>query len=177
MIFLEAVTIEQSKYLDFNSISCLLGQTIRRTLPQRELLNKVADEEVCKHLFRLNGQLCGIDQCTDFYYDPPTKHYTGIKQTLKGWCPSIGHADKVLQGDFIHTSQGQPVYMVHADNYYDLRVRYKIVIAEFRSCFNISASTRITIILDRGIYSSDVFSEIKNDPSVELITQNLLNKQ
>lgn len=170
IFFLEAVNIEQSKYLDFYSLSHLLGKTIRRPFVQRQLLNDIANEDTFNKLFRLNGMLCDIDNCSDFYYDPHTKHYTGIRKILKGWCASAGHPDKVLHSDFIHSSNGQPLYMVHADNYLDLRERYRSVISVFRKCFGIENSKCITMIIDRGIYSKDVLNAIEQEPSLHLIT-------
>jgi hypothetical protein len=111
MVLLEAVNIEQSKYLDFHSLTRLLGQTTRRPLSQRHQLDLLADEQQCAKIFKLNAQLCGSDTCSDYYYDPHTKHYTGLSKILKGWCASIGHADKILHSDFIHSSQGNPLFL------------------------------------------------------------------
>jgi len=99
MFFLEAVNIEQSKYLDFNSLTNLLGDTIRRPQVQRQKLNQLANEDVFNRLFKLNGELCDVDNVSDFYYDPHTKQYTGTQKILKGWCGSLGHPDKALHSD------------------------------------------------------------------------------
>ncbi|MCK5020747.1 MAG: hypothetical protein KAS32_27245 [Candidatus Peribacteraceae bacterium] len=170
IFFLESVNIEQSKYLDFHSLSLLLGKTIRQPFTQRQLLNDISNEDTFDRLFRLNGDLCDIENCSDFYYDPHTKQYTGTYKILKGWCGSIGHPDKILNSDFIHSSNGQPLYMVHSDNYYDLRERYNAVIFKFRKCLNIDSSKCITMIVDRGIYSEDVLNNIAKDTSQQIIT-------
>jgi hypothetical protein len=170
MLYLEAVAIEQSKYLDFHSLTRLLGPTVRLPLSQRRVLAEVANEDQCTKIFRLNAELCTIHECLDFYYDPHAKHYTGQFKILKGWCASIGHADKVLYSDFIHSSKGEPLFMIHCDNYYDLRERYRESIKAFRTSVALDPSVCITMVLDRGIFKSDVFEETLNDPSLELIT-------
>lgn len=170
VIFLEAVNIEQSKYLDFDSLSILLGKTSYLPVFQRNELDHLSNESLCSDILRLNGDLVGINSCRDFYYDPHTKHYTGMKKILKGWCSSIRWAEKALHSDFIHTTQGEPVYINYFDNYDDLRERYCRVIASFRKTFSILPSNCITIIVDRGIYSHDVIRNVTNDPTLDLIT-------
>jgi len=170
MFFLEAVNIEQSKYLDFNSLSHLIGKTNRNSGHQRSELNAIANEHHCGLIFKLNAELCNCKQYTDFYYDPHTKHYTGISKILKGWCSSIGHADKVLHSDFIHSPNGEPLFMIHCDNYYDLRERYQYVVSQFRQSVGIESSKCITFTIDRGIYSQKVLDDIQQDPTQEIIT-------
>ena len=169
-ILLEAVNIEQTKYLDFHSLSFLLGSTCRPVLAQRHQLDEISTDSMCTQVLRFNGEVVGINSCTDYYYDPHTKHYTGMHKILKGWCPCIRWADKALHSDIIHTSKGQPVYIKHFDNYYDLRERYQVVIDSFRRDLCIPDTKTITIVLDRGIFSIDVFETIKAKPNLELIT-------
>jgi hypothetical protein len=71
-------------------------------------------------------------QTRDFYFDPHTKHYTGMQNVLKGWCASLRWADKVLHSDFFHTAAGQPVYLECADNYQDMRERFAALLPRFR---------------------------------------------
>lgn len=170
MILLECVNIEQSKYLDFNSLSRLLGSTVRLPFTQRSHLNNIADEQQCIKLFHLNAVQCSVDHCYDFYYDPHTKHYTGMAHVLKGWCSSIGHADKVLHMDCIHSAKGEPLFMNHYDNYYDLRERYKIALKDFRAAVGITPSQCITVIFDRGIFKQELFENISADPALDIIT-------
>lgn len=170
MILLEAVNIEQSKYLHFTSLTQIIGLTVRRAYEQRQELNHIANQTNCFKIFGLNAQLCECKEMTDFYYDPHSKHYTGMANILKGWCSAIGHADKVLHSDFIHSITGQPLFFKHFDNYDDLRQRYKLVVEEFRSCCGIDITQRITLIIDRGIFSFDIFQAIVDDVTLELIT-------
>jgi hypothetical protein len=170
IIFLEIVNIEQSKYLDFNSLNLLLGETIRRPQVQRNMLNELANEDIFNRLFKLNGELCDVVNQSDFYYDPHTKQYTGTQKILKGWCGALGRPDKALHSDFIHSSIGQPLFMVHADNYLDLREKYNSVILKFRKCFDIDKNRCVTMIIDRGIYKIDVLNDIEKDPQLNIIT-------
>lgn len=170
MILLECVNIEQSKYLNFTSLSRLLGSTVRLPFTQREHLNDIADVPQCLKLWELNAKQCLTDDCYDFYYDPHTKHYTGMSKILKGWCSSIGHADKVLHMDCIHSAKGEPLFMNHYDNYYDLRERYQSALRDFRAATGICANQCITVVFDRGIFKQDLFTTISADPTLEVIT-------
>jgi hypothetical protein len=112
----------------------------------------------------------------DFYLDPHTKHYTGMQRVLKGWCASIRWADKVMHGNFIHTAQGHPVYFEWVDNYDDLRVRFLPLIGRLRATLGLDggdpqAPPRVlTITVDRGIFSNDLFNLVAADPYLHLIT-------
>jgi hypothetical protein len=169
-ILLEKVNIEQTKFLDFNSLSFILEKTYPSLFTQRELLDELSNTSLCANILRLNGKLTGVDKCDDYYYDPHTKHYTGMYKILKGWCPCIRFADKALHCDMIHTRDGMPVYINYFDNYYDLRERYKNVISSFRHDVGIAIDRKISMVLDRGIFGIDVIQEAKNDPHIELIT-------
>ncbi|HEX2956244.1 MAG TPA: hypothetical protein VHO70_05415 [Chitinispirillaceae bacterium] len=118
----------------------------------------------------MNAEVADVAHCDDFYYDPHTKHYTGMHKLLKGWCSAIRWADKALHSDFIHTVEGMPVYMHHADNYHDLRERFFPVVTDFRQTIALPEKKKITIIIDRGIYSIEIFQKVKNDPDLELIS-------
>ncbi|MCK5022671.1 MAG: hypothetical protein KAS04_00720, partial [Candidatus Aenigmarchaeota archaeon] len=122
-VLLGAVNIEQTKLLDFACIAAMFGTVIRSHFLQRNRLHKMATQENVNHLLECNAQLVEAIQCSDFYYDPHTKHYTGIKKILKGWVASLKRVGKGLHMDFIHTVTGEPVFLEHADNFYDLRER------------------------------------------------------
>ena len=170
MLYLEAVNIEQSKYLDFHSLTYLLGSTIRRPFSQRHLLDDLASEGNCTKIFKLNADLFCDNKDFTFYYDPHSKRYTGIYKILKGWCPSLGRADKVLHSDFIHSVRGDPLFIMHFDNFYDLRERYEDVVKALRIVIGAEKSERITLVLDRAIYKFAVFEKTVDDPSLEIIT-------
>ena len=115
-LLLGAVNIEQSKLLDFDDLRFLLGQIIRIPHRQRLELGRLAMPETVESLIRFNAEEVNAFSVSDFYYDPHTKHYTGMQKVLKGWCSGIRLADKALHMDFIHTCEGYPVYIEHADN-------------------------------------------------------------
>lgn len=118
----------------------------------------------------INAEITKCNSSTDFYYDPHNKHYTGLRKILKGWCAKVKMADKVLNMDFIHTSKGYPVYLKTIDNYYDLRERFFTNVQEFRQLAVISSSQIITLVVDRGIYSIDVFDDIIKSDTQHIIT-------
>ena len=170
-VLLEAVNVEQSKYINFESLSMLLGKTYRSTVDQRQILGQLADDSsVSDDILALNANCAGVAMCDDYYYDPHTKHYTGIRTILKGWCASIRWADKALHCDYLHTVTGYPVYVEHADNYDDLRERFEGVVVRFRKVAGVSPERILTVVMDRGIYGKEVFERVKNDTRLELVT-------
>ncbi len=110
-------------------------------------------------------------QCSDFYCDPHTKHYTGVKKIFKGWCSGINFSDKIVNMDFIHTVDGCPVYMSHSDNFHDFRERFFDLIESFRKVTGIGSDPKITIVIDRAIYKLELFQKImKEDKSLYFVT-------
>ncbi len=163
MVLLGAVNIEQSKLLNWDSLRQFLGDVLVNLNQQREALGQLAAAGVLKALWRINGECVGIDDCSDFYYDPHSKHYTGAHKILKGWCSRLRFAEKVLHMDFIHTVLGFPVYLWHDDNFHDLRQRFFDVVAAFRQQFDFAPKRPLTFVVDRGIYGLDVFDKIIED--------------
>ena len=101
----------RTKLLNWEDLELALGPGVRYPTQQREKLKELAtDAALVKGLFRFNQDLLGDTVWTDFYFDPHVKHYTGEQNILKGWCPKIRFADRVLQSDFMHTAQGAPIY-------------------------------------------------------------------
>jgi hypothetical protein len=169
VILLGTKNIEQTKLLDFYDLQILLGATSRLLYEQRQELSQLSTREMIEKLFRFNAEEIGALECRDFYYDPHTKHYTGMQQVLKGWCPSIRFADKVMHMDFIHTSEGYPVYYEPTDNYEDLRERFGQVTKQCCELIGLEEK-EVTFIVDRGIYSHQFFEEIMANPLRHIIT-------
>jgi hypothetical protein len=169
-LLLGAVNIEQTKLLDFADLEWLLGRTLRSLFPQRQLLSQLASGSVVPQLLSINAQWVGAAQRRDFYFDPHTKHYTGMQNVLKGWCACLGWADKVLHSDFFHTAEGQPVYFECADNYQDMRERFAALLPRFRQAVGLPAGAVVTCVMDRGIFSQEVFARAVAAPDYHLIT-------
>jgi hypothetical protein len=170
MVLVDAVNIEQSKYVNWDSLSLLMGSAITGTVRQRNLLGEIAAGDMANRVFELNAIVAEVEQCSDYYYDPHTKQYTGMRKILKGWCSAIRWADKALHSDFIHTSEGMPVYMESCDNYLDLRERFFMVVSNFRQVVKISPEKKITITIDRGIYGLETFQQVQKKSALELIS-------
>ena len=169
-LLLGAVNIEQTKLLDFADLGWLLGRTLRSLFPQRQLLSQLASGSVVPQLLSFNAQSVGAAQTRDFYFDPHTKHYTGMQNVLKGWCACLRWADKVLHSDFFHTAEGQPVYFECADNYLDMRERFAALLPRFRQAVGLPAGAVVTCVMDRGIFSQEVFAQAVAAPNYHLIT-------
>jgi hypothetical protein len=106
----------------------------------------------------------------DLYYDPHTAHYTGTQNILKGWCASIRWADKLINSDYIHTAAGHPIYFECTDNFEDLRGRFFPLIERLRNSLEWNPQRVLSFIVDRGIYSNEVFNQVLADPFIHLIT-------
>lgn len=175
---LGAHNIEQTKLLDWSDLGMMLGTAVRFPAPQRELLGALATAQTVAAVLRWNYRQLGepVMRDNDFYLDPHTKHYTGMQRVLKGWCASIRWADKVMHGDFVHTAHGHPIYFEWVDNYDDLRVRFGPLVERMRATLGLDAHDpqdpprTLTFVVDRGIYSNDLFSQIAADPGLHLIT-------
>lgn len=170
-IMLGAVNIEQTKYLNWRDLGNLLGQTVRFPTPQREQLTRLANPATIDAVLRWNyQQLATTPGENDFYYDPHTAHYTGMQHVLKGWCAAIRWADKLINSDYIHTAKGHPIYFECTDNYDDLRARFSPLIGRLRTCLQWTSERVLTFIVDRGIYSNQIFNQVLADPAIHLIT-------
>ena len=86
------------------------------------------------------------------------------------WCPSIRLADKGINMDYIHTTDGHPVYFNTTDNFYDLRERFASNVEHFRSLCGFDQKQVLTMVVDRGIYSLETFKGIINDPGMHMVT-------
>jgi hypothetical protein len=168
-VLLGAVNHEQSKRLSFSSLSWLIGPAIRSLNHQRHLLGKLAAVEHTRSMLERNGRLldlCGHDL---FYFDPHAEEYTGVLKTLKGWSGGVHRIDKIINMDFIHTQDGQPCFVQHADNFYDMRERFFMSIQAFRGILE-DARRTLTWVADRGLYGLDTLRRIVDDGNDHFIT-------
>jgi hypothetical protein len=170
-LLLGAQNIEQTKYLNWEDLELILGGVVRFPTPQREQLKALAaDPGLLDKLWRFNQTNLGPAVGSDFYFDPHTKHYTGEQNVLKGWCPKIRGADKVLHSDFLHTAHGAPIYFETTDNFADLRQRFCGVIGRARQALQWPDDTVPTFVVDRGCYGAEFFEKVTGDPTFHLIT-------
>lgn len=167
-----ALNLEQSKLVSTGDLRLLLGDDLLGTPDhQRGKLTELAkDDQLPGEILRWNFQRLGGDKMGDFFYDPHTKHYTGAQNVLKGWCAKIRWADKVMQGDYIHSMQGQPIYLENTDNYEDMRTRFMKLVERFRQTLGVESERELTWIVDRGIFSMEIFDWILSQPTLHLIT-------
>ena len=169
-ILLGAQNIEQTKELNYSSLSAMLGHVIKHPSNQRIALKQIASTHNTDNILRFNGEMVNVASRSDFYYDPHTKHYTGQLKILDTWCPSVRLADKGINSDYIHTTDGYPLYFDTTDNFYDLRERFMKNIKRFRSLMGIPEDKIITTIVDRGIFSTEIFNDIAQSLTEHIIT-------
>jgi len=168
-VLLGAANIEQSMRLDFASLAQLAEMDFL-TSPrhQRSALKAGSTEYNRILLFRRNAAFVDADHQRYFYYDPHSAPYTGMRRVLKGWCGSAGKITRVTYEDFIHDSSGNPVFFKSFDNYYDLRDRFDVTVAEFAQ--TLTDPLRLpAFVIDRGIYGMEVLSRINHNGNI-LIT-------
>ncbi len=169
-ILLRAQNIEQTKFLDFQSLSIFIANPIVNRNSQRLKLKTISTDENIYELLNYNSKLLNLESESDFYYDPHTKHYTGMRSILKSWCSSIRMADKVINSDFIHTTSGMPVYLSNGDTFDDMRVRFFRDVESFIGICKFSESKKITMCIDRGIFSADVFKKALSISNLSIVT-------
>ncbi len=169
-ILLGARNIEQSKLLNYKSLDLFLNNPIRNLHSQRKKLKEFANEDNFGKLLNFNAILVNVSKQTDFYYDPHTKHYTGLLEILKSWCSKVRMAAKVINTDFIHTVDGFAVYIKNGDTFDDMRVRFFKDIKEFRKTTEMPDDKIITICVDRGIYSTEVFGDAARTNNLHVIS-------
>jgi hypothetical protein len=143
---------------------------VRFPTPQRERLQRLAQDPNLGRLLRLNSRLLPQKVGADFYLDPHTKHYTGEQNVLKGWCPVIRWADKALHSDFVHTVRGEPIYLETTDNFEDLRARFFGVIERCGQVLEWPPDREVTWVVDRGIFGADLFAKVLAHATCHLIT-------
>ena len=71
--------------------------------------------------------------------------------------------------DFIHTESGQPCFVQHADNFYDMRERFFMCVQAFRGILE-NAQRPLTWVADRGLYGLDTLRRIVDDLKDHFIT-------
>ncbi len=168
-VLLGAVNHEQSKRLSFSSLECLIGPAIRSLNHQRHLLGELAGVEHTRSMLERNGRLLDLSGHDLFYFDPHAEEYTGVLKTLKGWSGGVHRVDKIINMDFIHTQDGQPCFVQHADNFYDMRERFFMSIQAFRGILG-DARRTLTWVADRGLYGLDTLRRIVDDCKDHFIT-------
>jgi hypothetical protein len=169
-VLLGAMNIEQTKYLNWDDLSLLLASVVRFPTPQREQLKRLSTGATVDAVLRWNLAQLESPPGSDLYLDPHTKHYTGMQAVLKGWCAAIRWADKAMHSDFVHTAQGHPIYFECIDNFEDLRARFGPLIQRMRTSLGWAQERVLTLIVDRGIFSAELFENVIQDPALHLIT-------
>jgi len=168
-VLLGAVNHEQSKRLSFSSLEWLIGPTIRSLNHQRHLLGELASVEHTRSMLERNGRLLDLSAHDLFYFDPHAEEYTGVIKTLKGWSGGLHRIDKIINMDFIHTEDGYPCFVQHADNFYDMRERFFMSIQAFRGILGATRRT-LTWVADRGLYGLDTLRRIVDEHKDHFVT-------
>lgn len=155
-----AVNIEQSKSICAASLALFTGPVVPGRETQRRRLWELATPEAALEVYAANARLLASGPGTGwrFYYDAHTKQYTGELELLKGWCGRRHSVEKVLHLDTIHTADGDPCFVAHYDNFYDLRERFFMTLYRFDLLFPLPLRTGRLFVLDRGIFGRDTFA-------------------
>jgi hypothetical protein len=151
-------------------LNLFLDNPTKNLNTQRNKLKEFATNDNFTKLLNFNAKLVGVDKKSFFYYDPHTKHYTGLLNILQSWCSKVRMATKVINTDFIHTAEGFPVYLKNGDTFEDMRVRFFKDIKEFRRIAGIPDDKVITICVDRGIFSAEILNLVAEMKNLHIIT-------
>jgi hypothetical protein len=75
-----------------------------------------------------------------------------------------------MHSDFIHSTDGHPLYFETTDNFLDLRERTFSLLDNFRKELEIDGTKALCIVIDRGIFGADIFERFAQAPHLHLIT-------
>lgn len=156
-----AVNIEQSRLICAPSLSLFTGPVRPSPDEQRTAFGAMADVDSVIEAYAANARLLvdGPGRGRIFLYDPHSKECTtAVHKLLKGWCAGRHRIAKLMHMDFIHTESGCPCFIQHYDNFYDLRERFFISLELFGRLFPHGSAAGSTFVIDRGIYSEEMFS-------------------
>ncbi len=169
-LFLGALNLEQTKFLNWPDLARLWGEGVRFPHPQRQELARVATPANLEAFARFNAQQIGAESEHQFYFDPHTKHDTGEQNVQAGWCAALRWADQAMHSDFIHTVSGEPLYFEATDNSADLRQRFFEVVQRCRQVMKWPEERVLSLVVDRAIFGKEVFEQVLADPALHLIT-------
>ena len=167
-ILLGALNHEQAKELNFSSLKDLIGPALQSLHYQRSRMDLLATPENTFRLQAHNTRLFQTEENDWFYFDPHSPKYTGALPLLKGWCGSTHQVEKITNMDFVHDAQGNPCYVEHADNYYEMRHRFFTCAANFHRTQD-DPNRSLCWVVDRGIYSLETLRRIRESGD-EIIT-------
>lgn len=169
---LGASNVEQGKTISKRVLQLFLGKVKSDAQSIRNEIYSIATLDLRLELLKANWQMIKkkFGEKMIFYYDPHSKKYNGIKFFLKGYFSSGHETAKVLMSDYIHTLDGNPCFVEHYDNFFDLRVRFFFTLQVFKKIFPENKRAGFTWIIDRGIYGLDVLKELTEKTGDFIIT-------
>lgn len=71
--------------------------------------------------------------------------------------------------DFIHTAEGEPVLVEHADNFHDLHQRFLQTVTRPRDMIGFDDTTPLTFIVHRRLFTMELFTDARQ-PGHHIIT-------
>ncbi len=170
MILLNCKNIENGQKLNYNDLFSLIGKQITTADWQRNKLHEIASEELALNMLRENLKFVNGDYLDTFLYDPHSISYTGMLPILLGWLGGSHKTGKAYYQDFIHTVDGEPVFLNLDDNYYDMRTRFPENIKKLRTILSGDQNRVLTIIVDRAIYDLKYMVDLRENHNINIIT-------
>ena len=76
----------------------------------------------------------------------------------------------MLHMDFVHSLNGEPVFVEHTDNFEDLRERFPKVVGRFRKMLGVPDVKPLTFVIDRGIFKIELFSHLRESHHIHIVT-------
>ncbi len=170
MILCGCMNIENGRSLNYPALEIILGKQMWSSNTQREILHAIAKDEVAQAILHRNIRMVGAELSSTFLYDPHSIEYTGQLQILKGWLGGSHKVGKAYYQDFIHTTDGEPVFLNIDDNRNDMRVRFIANIDKFRMILGGDTTRELTIVVDRAIYDVGYLIELREKHGIFIIT-------
>ena len=161
--------IEQGRALNYRALELFIGRQKRSADKQRITLKSIATQDNMRLLFSKNMRMINGQDDDSFLLDPHGVPYTGQLPILKCWLGGSHSIGKGYYLDLIHTLNGEPVFSLIDDNYYDLRQRLVAIVTEFRKILGGDKGRFLTFIIDRAIYDVEFMKKMYKE-NIYIIT-------
>jgi len=169
-ILVGAKNMERQRYLhleDFENITGFNGMPPVEAM--RTILHELSwsdDTKISSILLKKNVDYF-VEDDDDYYLDGHFEEYTGKAPILKGWNTIKNRVSKGNEDYFVHDSKGNPIFSILCDLFDDFRTVIRDIL---KTIYRLRPGRPITVIYDRGGFSTDLMQEITRKPGHHFVT-------
>jgi hypothetical protein len=160
-IVLGGKNMEQYRYLRYPDIEfvCQVNDIPGVEAMRSELkrLSVREDTELSSFFLRSTVKNFKRPGGNDFYVDGHEVEYCGKENILAGWNTKKNRVTKGYVSYFVHDSEGNPIFFMLFDHFYDFREVIRLVIPKVKKLVK---GGKYTLIYDRGGFSLELMKEI-----------------